>query len=131
MDRINTDIDILNLIPWKLVTDYEQSLELEKILPTDTSDMFYELPTKKLCFKDETYEGMGISAWSLRGLHNFFSTLISSKWTHYQGGSNNGLKEVTAYFDDKAISASADNYVDACYKLAIKLKEEGYLPLID
>ena len=52
----------------KSYSDLEQSRKLAEILPLESADMYYEWPNKKVHFKDDKYNGMGLSCWSLAAL---------------------------------------------------------------
>ena len=123
-------------------TDIKQSKELAKILPIETADMgwnvFVDGSTRCLPIYDWdlTKNGEGsvefIPCWSLAALldilpnNNIISTTIlrggwkivsteyvpDTWWCEYEDEEN-----------DKVINASADNPIDACYEMIVKLKE--------
>ena len=100
----------------KAFTSLEQSRKLAEILPLESADMYYEWPNKKIHFKDDKYNGMGGSCWSLAALLGVLPNDTS-----------------LLYFDDAyqmvydkkpyVISDKFDNPVDACYEIITKLHE--------
>lgn len=110
----------------KAYTDILQSKKLAKILPLESADMYYEWPNKKnVHFKDDKYSGMGLSCWSLASLLDVLSNTAHSidedgsvdlcdykniEWSLCLTNTNVGL-------------FTANNPVDACYQMIIKLHE--------
>ena len=101
----------------KSYTDISQSKTLSKILPLESADMYYEWSNKKVQFKDDKYNGMGISCWSLAALLGVLpsATLDSSDDHHYRVYCNGRF---TDWYD---------NSIDACVAMILKLKESNLL----
>ena len=121
----------------KAYTDLEQSKTLAKILPLESADMYYEevcnLPKAIVgnyilhiqCMEDKDYKKLSkpvlSPAWSLASLLDVLPEI--------QGG-----KPIIA-LDDNYITyphmsdlhTKADNLVDACYDMIIKLNELNLL----
>ena len=101
----------------KNYTDLQQSKKLAEILPLESADMYYEWPNKKVHFKDDKYNGMGLSCWSLAALLDTLpsSTLDSSNDHYYR---LHCMERFTEWYD---------NAVDACYEIITKLHELNLL----
>ena len=124
----------------KSYTDLEQSKKLAEILPLESADMcYYEYTshidgTPKVGYKEGITEG--IPCWSLAAL---FSILPNNE--HITTSVSRGSWEIEpitylpntwwcVYEDSKSLTEfnlSADNPVDACVNMIIKLNEQNLL----
>ena len=98
----------------KSYTDISQSKTLSEILPLESADMHYEWPNKKVHFKDDEYSGMGFSCWSLAALLGVLP--------EYHLSSPNPLSSMYCCRVED-IETYADNLVDACVAMIIRLNE--------
>ena len=134
----------------KAFSDLEQSKKLAEILPIESADMYYEevcnLPKAIIgnyifhnqCMEDRDYKKLSnpvlSPAWSLAALINIIpqelfdgeyiiniTEGIDNKWIitydHYENRNHSFY----------GLSAGADNLVDACYEMIIKLHEQNLL----
>ena len=134
----------------KAFSDLEQSKKLAEILPIESADMYYEevcnLPKAIIgnyifhnqCREDRDYKKLSnpvlSPAWSLAALINIIpqelfdgeyiiniTEGIDNKWIitydHYENRNHSFY----------GLSAGADNLVDACYEMIIKLHEQNLL----
>ena len=125
----------------KSYTDIEQSKKLAEILQIESADMYCEWSNKKVHFKDDIYNGMGISCWSLAALLNLLPNEISTGEKYcdkyqidirkYDGGDNTTLYQI-AYGNNRGFSGSwhdmintseKESAIDACYEMILKLHE--------
>jgi hypothetical protein len=124
----------------KSYTDLEQSKKLAKILPIESADMRYDEYTShidgtpKVGYKEGITEG--IPCWSLAALLD-----ILPNNEHIETNISRGSWKIDTveyvpntwwceYEDTKnqtEFTASADNPVDACYEMIIKLNELNLL----
>ena len=119
----------------KSYTDLEQSKKLAEILPLESADMIWvlanpDLPMiKAIAYKDSEkskyYEIL--PAWSLAALLNILPVSCDDG-QHCLALINHNPNEKTewlcAYEDDKGnlrIECYADNQIDACYEMILKL----------
>ena len=110
----------------KAYTDLEQSNKLAEILPIESADMYYEWPNKKVHFKDDKYNGMGLSCWSLAALIGVASTYCGRLEITLRADKNYNIFAVSGdivfrSFDDHP--NGFDNPVDACVAMVEKLHE--------
>ena len=126
----------------KSFTDLQQSKKLAEILPIESADMrYWEKIDNKFILVPKTYEESGFSmvpAWSLSALlsvlpnNKHITTTLSrggwkikpveyiDKWfCEYENYEN----EVDENSSCKSFTVSANNPVDACYEVIIKLYE--------
>ena len=96
-------------------TTIEQSRKLAKILPIESADMYYEWPNKKIHFKDDKYNGMGGSCWSLAAL--------LSVLPNYQLQTQDDGIGILCSCNRNFNIVTADNPVDACVAMIEKLHE--------
>jgi len=123
----------------KSYTDIEQSQKLAEILPIESADMYYYNRT------DIKYQGalpieykhgnpllsQEIPCWSLAVLLDILPNNDHISTTISRGGWTIGpTKYVNTWWceyedeeNDKVITTSADNPIDACYEMIVKLKE--------
>ena len=122
----------------KSYTDLEQSKKLAEILPLESADMnWYELPPIKLFIRAFPYkhdngatEGI-YPCWSLAALLGVLPNDEKKSTTLSRGGwkieTFEYLDKWWCEYEDeshtKDFSVSADNPVDACYELILKLNE--------
>ena len=118
----------------KSYTDLEQSKKLSKILPLESADMYYEWPNKKVHFKDDGYSGMCFSCWSLAALISIIpQEIFDGEYVINitEGSSNKWILTYDAYENENpsyyGLSTGADNLVDACTDIIIKLKERNFI----
>ena len=132
----------------KSYTDLEQSKKLAEILPHDTADGTWkriaiaginlDVPEEQQYFHDGDtsfafYIGVGLPSWSLAALLNylreidFFPSIEADE---------HGVTMTVYYYDEEEgkllnpvhdITTEADNFVDACYEMIIKLHESKIL----
>ena len=109
----------------KSFTSLEQSRKLAEILPLESADMFYwcadHYPKEDWIIEvgtlDDNYEC--ICAWSLAALINIMPNgIVMNK------DSQNGKYHFSSTHIGTHITA--DNPIDACYEVVLKLYEEGY-----
>ena len=109
----------------KSFTSLEQSRKLAKILPLETADMYWWFSGKRYYIEamddgDFNEEEGHVRAWSLAALLGVLPNgIVMNK------DSQNGMY----HFSSKYIgtSVTADNPVDACYEMIIKLNELNLL----
>ena len=112
-------------------TDFEQSRKLTKILPIESADMFWihvEEKSPKINFwKVETIQrnfkpySMDIPCWSLAALLDVLPEGIIENYYVPNLQKENGKYSI-AYGNDELL-CMADNPVDACYEMILKLHE--------
>ena len=124
----------------KAYTDFEQSKKLAEILPIESADMGY-IPSEEdddgntlytAEFKSEFIfdDDCCIQCWSLAALLNylreidFFPSIEADE---------HGVTMSVCYYDEEEgkllnpvhdITTEADNFVDACYEMIIRLNKE-------
>ena len=129
----------------KLYTDLQQSKKLAEILPLESADMYYvakpdstnsNMIPSDICIPRKTYlDGQAYGefcAWSLAALLN----ILHSKAKDIPSLSGGGYKD-GEYISDWCLDYEfengdyqktfADNPVDACYEMILKLKELNLL----
>ena len=112
----------------KSYTDLSQSKKLAEILPLESADMFLAMngtiPVMSKYIDDGyvTADDTAIPCWSLTALLSVldFPSLTQNKEDEWEVC-------VPNYQSDGYIEASADNSVDACYKMIQKLNELNLL----
>lgn len=117
----------------KAYTDIEQSKKLAEILPLDTADMSYQhfIPDVYIPQLYEQDEEDDIPAWSLSALLEILPNNEVTSTTVTRGGWDiKSAKYLDIWFaeyetekHDNDFSLSADNPVDACYGMILKLHE--------
>ena len=104
-------------------TSLEQSRKLAEFLPLESADMCWYLATKdnpKAVF-NEGYNEYGVfelPCWSLAALLGVLPYGYSSILTKSFNG-----KDYYCEIDGKPLETKADNPVDACYEMILKLNE--------
>ena len=112
----------------KSYTDLEQSKKLAEILPLESADMYYpvmedNIPCKRAYPKDEEYlPGEDIECWTLAALLNVLP--LPSLHKTYSAWRCDTYNEDGSV---QKIGEDADNPVDACYEMIIKLHELNLL----
>ena len=123
----------------KAFSDLEQSKKLAEILPLESADMYWWSSGKRYYIEamddgDFNEEEGHIRAWSLAALINIIpqelfdgeyiiniTEGIDNKWIitydHYENRNHSFY----------GLSTGADNLVDACYEMIIKLHEQNLL----
>ena len=123
----------------KAFSDLEQSRKLAEFLPLESADMYWWSSGKRYYIEamddgDFNEEEGHIRAWSLAALINIIpqelfdgeyiiniTGEIDNKWIitydHYENRNHSFY----------GLSAGADNLVDACYEMIIKLHEQNLL----
>ena len=113
-------------------TDIEQSRKLSEILPIESADMHYKvnrynneskifmIPYSELgSYKDNEYQYC-VCAWSLAALLSILPNGIVMNKDSQNGRYHFSSKYIGTY-------VTADNPVDACYEMILKLKENNLL----
>ena len=109
----------------KSYTNIEQSKKLAEFLPLESADMYYE-PSAGFCTEPseakigdiEYAHPSSIRCWSLAALLSVldFPSLTQNKEDEWEVC-------VPNHQSDEYIEVSADNPVDACYEMILKLHE--------
>ena len=119
----------------KSFTSLEQSKKLAEILPLESADMYWDYDVQKHKYypmvMDDQFDDTCISAWSLAALYGILPNNKKESTTLSRGGWKIEPPEYIdnwwcEYEDDshtKDFSVSADNPVDACYEIILKLHE--------
>ena len=118
----------------KSYTDIEQSKKLAEILPIETSDFHFlanQSPQgyleKPIWGNSEYADYSAFPCWSLAALLHYLKS--RNKFPEIKELSDGHFKLTTFIWDGKnSIQFSiADNLVDACYEMIVKLNEEKLL----
>lgn len=115
------------MVTIKSYTDIEQSNELVEILPIESADMwFYPYPNDEYWYEvpnignaDKKYNQL--PCWSLAALLNILPN--GTDVVKEEADTENERYMCTVGINDDIISTFADNPVDACYEMIIKLHE--------
>ena len=128
----------------KSYTNIEQSKKLAKILPIESADMTWEQVTKDLA-EDFTWKPtIGLNEGIKGNLFSYRNGYISPCWSLTALldiiPNNQGRYTKSLYWFDDAwhceyvdedgvgiLGTSADNAIDACYELVLKLRERKVL----
>ena len=112
-------------------TSLEQSKRLAEILPLEIADMYYEWPNKKVHFKDDKYNGMGFSCWSLAALLGVLPMITKGKENanpFIAKTPDNEYYVVYATLTEEVDSSAIyNNPIDACVEMIIHLHELNLL----
>lgn len=121
----------------KSYTDLKQSKKLAEILPLESADMCYPLPCEDGDKPLLEQGGLGSTpCWSLAALLDLLPNNEHIETNVSRGGWKIDTFEYVPntwwceYEDDESLTTfntSADNPIDACVKMIIKLKEEKLL----
>lgn len=110
----------------KSYTDIKQSKKLAEILPIKSADMFWANGERPAVWnnKDISLDDTDIPAWSLAALLNYLKS--KNKFPEIKELSDGCFKLTTFIWDGKnSIQFSiADNLIDACYEIILKLHKE-------
>ena len=109
----------------KSYTDIEQSKKLAKILPLESADMYWDYDVQKHehypMVMDEQFDDTCVKAWSLAALLGALPEI-------------QGCKPVIALDDNYTtyphitdLHTKANNLIDACYEMILKLHEQNLL----
>ena len=124
----------------KSYTDLNQAKKLAEILPLESADMCYIKGKAHLGFLYEEYKELGDSVlqeyepcWSLTALLSVIPKRIKED---YIFRIDVGVKDSSIWYDELSYGVNnclpditADNLVDACYKMIVKLHELNLLVL--
>ena len=119
----------------KAYTDIEQSKKLAEILPLESADMWYSIVDNEafICLEHHN-EYEQIPCWSLASLLDVIKKcgLIDLRFlsSTFDGKGEHLMNVWCCTFDNiNAVSFDfyADNPVDACYDVTLKLKEKNLL----
>lgn len=118
----------------KSYTDIEQSEKLETILPIESADMYWWNNTEEKRYEAslidyEFIADIDIPAWSLAALMEILNGAAFTRC-----GTAPECYEATIFYTDeppvlKRMTCTGTSYVDACYKMIIKLHEMNILSL--
>lgn len=112
----------------KSYTDLEQSKKLSEILPLETADMRYHTisnynpyPCNEIVYTVDfgKISHNDIPCWSLAALLKVFP--------NYQLQTQDDGIGILCSYNEKFNIVTADNSVDACYKMIVKLKEQNLI----
>jgi hypothetical protein len=109
----------------KSYTDIEQSKKLAEILPLESADMFYTSLNSDypwIWIDKYSMEAEDIPCWSLAALLSVLPYGYSSILTKSFDG-----KDYYCKIDGKTFETEADNPVDACVAMILKLHELNLL----
>lgn len=106
----------------KSYTDLEQSKTLAKVLPPESADMYWDYDVQKHEYypmvMDDQFDDFCICAWSLAALLNVLPKIINNETLFIETSAalwHIGYRNI--------YTARADNIIDACYELILKLHE--------
>jgi hypothetical protein len=122
----------------KAYTDLEQSKKLAEILPLGSADMWYEdsgLMIPRLGHMPKEHSDTEVPCWSLATLYSILPNNKKESTILSRGGWN---IEPIDYIDnwwceyeddnhDNDFTVSADNPVDACVNMIVKLHEQNII----
>ena len=128
----------------KICTDINQSKQLAKILPIESADMFWLVTSEpRLHVLTEPLSNYDrwehYPAWSLSALLDVLPNNKKESSTLSRGGWKiEPIEYIDKWFCEyedevdedspcKSFSVSADNPVDACYEMIVKLRERNLL----
>ena len=118
----------------KFYTDIEQSKQLAKILSLESADMCYGIDDDTLKYNNlpwlipyhrHTAKEFYIPCWSLAALLDVFPEGVIKNYYIPNIQKENGTYSI-AYGNDELLCI-ADNPIDACYEMILKLKEKNLL----
>ena len=123
----------------KICTSIEQSKKLIELgVDVNTADMYYDVNSYGIQGKPEVVIGKvwskDIPAWSLSALIELLPNKIvvnNEKYFLYFTKNKVEYIGIVTWDGQKNISAEADNLLDACYNIIVKLKNDGnYIPVV-
>lgn len=118
----------------KAYTDLEQSKQLAEILPIESADMFYlKIPNSSLVgynYSDLPYFAIlgmkdNLPVWSLSALLEVLPEGIIENYYVPNLQKENGKYSIA--YGNEELLCIADNPIDACVEMIIKLKEKGLI----
>lgn len=118
----------------KAFTDIEQSKKLAEILPIESADMFYWCGDKiKLGSYMAMDKDLDIPAWSLAALLNYLREI--DFFPEIDADEHGVAMSIDYYDEDEGkllnpvhnIEVKAENFIDACYEMIIKFKENNII----
>lgn len=123
----------------KICTSIEQSKKLIELgIDINTADMYYDVNSYGIQSKPEVVIGKvwskDISAWSLAALIELLpNKIVVNNEKYFLHFTKNKVEYIgiVTWDGQKSISAEADNLLDACYNIIVKLKNDGnYIPVV-
>ena len=114
----------------KSYTTIEQSRKLAEILPIESADMYWYLATKgnhKAMFNEgyNEYGDFELPCWSLSALFNVLPEGVIENYYAPNLQKENGKYSIS--YGNEELLCVADNPIDACVKLILKLHELNLL----
>lgn len=123
----------------KICTSIEQSKKLIELgIDINTADMYYDVNSYGIQSKPEVVIGKiwskDIPAWSLTALIELLpNKIVVNNEKYFLHFTKNKVEYIgiVTWDGQKSISAEADNLLDACYNIIVKLKNDGnYIPVV-
>lgn len=123
----------------KICTSIEQSKKLIELgIDVNTADMYYDCNSYGIQGKPEVAVGTvwskDIPAWSLATLIELLpNKIVVNNEKYFLHFTKNKVEYVgiVTWDGQKSISAEADDLLDACYNIIVKLKNNGnYIPVV-
>lgn len=118
----------------KAYTDLEQSKKLAKILPLESADIWFANGIYLIKTSKEPKDIQGVfSCWSLAALLNylrkidFFPNIKADEHSVTMNIDYYDEKEARPLAPVHSIKVKADNMIDVCYEIIIKLHEQNLL----
>ena len=117
----------------KICTSQEQSKKLVELgIDANTADMYYDCNSYGIQSKPEVAIGTvwskDIPAWSLAALIELLpNKIVVNNEKYFLHFTKNKVEYIgiVTWDGQKSISAEADNLLDACYNIVVKLKNDG------
>lgn len=121
----------------KSYTDIEQSKMLAEILPLESADMnWHELPSigffaRAFSYKRDNGATEGLyPCWSLSALIEVLpNKIVVNNENYFLNFTKNNVeyRGIVTWDGQKCISTKAENLLDACYNMIVKLKKDNIL----
>lgn len=116
-------------------TDLPQSKKLAEILPIESADMFWADGERPAIWvnKDVRLDDDDVPCWSLAVLFDIIPYAIHiSDNKFYRLGIDKGYNSYAIWYEDNGctvntLDVTANNFVDACYEMIIKLHKQNLL----
>lgn len=117
----------------KICTSIEQSKKLIELgIDINTADMYYDVNSYGIQSKPDVAIGKvwskDIPAWSLAALIELLpNKIVVNNEKYFLHFTKNKVEfiGIVTWDGQKSISAEADNLLDACYNIIVKLKNDG------
>lgn len=119
-------------------TDIEQSKALAEFLPLESADMYWWSTSSRYYIEPmyigDFYEEKGhIRAWSLAALFNYLREI--DFFPDIEADEHRVTMNLNYYYEEEAtplapihnIRIEAESFIDACYEMIIKLKENNLI----